>query len=155
MEEDDYHVLVKKAEGGIGKVVGYNKRDGRLYYLMVYAPRKDRILGALITQVAVWRRAGDPYAKNMTARMIYDVLLRKWDGVMSDGVQVYPGEEFWKDTLMEAWSRDYRVGYFNIATKTTFEVKPDESITEFWDRMDDYIARRNQKDNMRFFIIKR
>lgn len=131
----------------------FNKKDNSLDYYVEYAAYQYPVLGRLVTQIALWRNLGvGAIYKNLTAKMFFDVLLARYDGVMSDVEQSYDGKRFWIDRLIEARALGYTVG---LRTPKGDIVCDQNNVRKWAEGLDAWKEDSPEHAEKRFFIVKK
>jgi len=82
-----------------------------------------------ITQVILWREAGNTFAANLkingvklTAFVFFEILLEKADCIVTDGMQTTMGKRFWQDRIGDALAHKLPVYYINQFSKKIIQI---------------------------------
>jgi hypothetical protein len=114
------------------KLVLWDKRRNLItYFVQVevgtdFLPDKE-----LATQVKVWSSITDPLTKGLPEKVFFDLILPRFDALLSDCMQTEAGMNFWKTRLRDADMRGFQVGLLNTEIHAV-EWKPKDASLADW-----------------------
>lgn len=82
---DEYEIIrTGDARAGYFALITSTEQP-EIHYLVRYASKRFGFIDDAVSQIALWRRLGSPYVQGLTRIVFYDVLLKRWRTVLSDG----------------------------------------------------------------------
>lgn len=119
IEEDENKTLFMTGNKINGYVALYLKQFDVLGYLIKYHLKYNILLAATpVTEIVLWRSYSYPHTFGITNHVFFDILLKEWNAIMSDGEQTEDGKKFWQFRLVEASAKNYDIGIMNINDNT-------------------------------------
>jgi len=109
VKTDKYGTLYVKEtlNGGVYLYVSFE--TGIASYYMNYETMDRETLGHCATQVAVWASLARGMI-NITAYTFFDIMLKKFDTMVSDNAQSEDGRRFWIRRMIDALEKNLTVG---------------------------------------------
>lgn len=115
-----------------GWIMMYDKQDQSAVYAIQYQTRHWRLLPTTVTQCVLWRKRGSVLVRDITRRVFFDYLLKKFPAIMSDALQTSDGNGFWIDRMGEAVARGLRVGIVTVPHRQIDWLDPGQENLHSW-----------------------
>lgn len=106
--------------------------DSDLRYYMEYTENRN-LLGRSVTQTAVWvmdERGGLP--PGFVTHVVFDILIPKFQIVLSDRIQTRDGKRLWIGLLGRASRKGFQVGMLNESTAERFLYSKHDGPLQEW-----------------------
>lgn len=126
----NYCVLMDD-RGNNGRIVMKDKRKDSAVYFVEYEVQNN-FLGGPVVQVTVWRNPDSILSQGISTKIFNDVLLVRFNMIMSDAEQTRDAERFWRGRMAEAAARGDRVGLANMARGRVIWYEPMKGDYEDW-----------------------
>lgn len=110
IQETDEFIFFRTGSNVEGTYVLISKVSNLIDYFIKFETNNSIILLTTVTQVALWKRLGGTYIRNITSKVFYDILLKKWKTIVSDSQQTKDGYKFWVQRLRESYEDGYIIG---------------------------------------------
>lgn len=148
---DDFTLWEFKREFAVIK----NSNRYIAYYMKFRFDNVPVINRQCVRQVVVWRSA-EPITQRMGREMFNDILLPRYQTVITDAEQTEDGKRFWKDRIADALAdSSLKVYYLNIYTpKEIVEVKSFDEYTQIVQGKPAY-GDESEYKNRRFIITRK
>lgn len=126
----DYCVLMDD-RGVSGRIVMKDKRKDSAVYFVEYEVQNN-FLGGPVVQVTIWRNPDSILSQGISRKIFNDVLLVRFNMIMSDAEQTRDAERMWRGRMAEAAARGDRVGLANMARGRVIWYEPMDGDYEDW-----------------------
>lgn len=140
--------------GSKGKILGRDEEYRNLFYYVSYERMHKKIIGISVTQTLLWRASGHPQAQNVTSTVVFEHLLKLWPIILSDKEQTPDGEKFWRDLIARADTKGHKYGLVDFSGPKIDEPYLNESVQDFWIRVNEQAYGTERKHEARRFWIK-
>jgi hypothetical protein len=108
--------ILGHTEGEIGLVA---KQDRKLYYYVKYESMSLPMTGRSVTQVKLWRnRWVEEVFAGITRYVFFNVLLPRFQAIMSDTLQPIQGQQFWEPMVAVAKGLGLTIEMADFNTQT-------------------------------------
>lgn len=149
----DYRI-VRTGDGYEGWFLLIDKASLLTDYAVKYETRKWNWLPRTVTQCILWRRPTSLYARGLTARVFFDVLLPRYGMIMSDRQQTDQGHDFWLARMADANARSEVVGMANTNLHSTAWYRGGNAGLEAWIRQQDAFGSKHRFQALRYVIAE-
>ena len=107
----------RTGKGQTGFYIVQDKETNTITYLVRYETKNWKYFGKSVTQVALWRKTGEPTSVGITQEVFFDHLIKDYPTIISDAQQTNDGRDFWKDRMAQAVAKGFRVGLADVQVK--------------------------------------
>lgn len=134
IEDTDEYIFIKNGSKNSGSFSMISKDDGLIKFYLRYKEKDWGLIGKSVTQIALWRFPTFLRNVGLTSKIFFDILLKRWDTIISDDRHTWNGRRFWEGVMGEASEKGYDVGYYNskdiINTLNFYDGNPNH--LSFW-----------------------
>lgn len=109
IEETLLYTIVRTGDFNNGWIFLHNIQDNTVDYAVQCKVRTWSWLPKTVTQTIIWRDDASELAQGIAVKMFFEVLLKKFNSIISDSQQTPDGNRFWRSRLANAVSRGMRV----------------------------------------------
>ena len=133
IEDNSSYAIYQKGDKGNGYIVQIAKRDNLIHYAVKYKYKAgaNRLVGATVTQVAVWKKKNG-LGGGLAARIFFDYFLKNYPAIMSDSEQTPDGQSFWISRMTEAYGKGYKIALMNMSKNLIIWFDPKTTTLDQW-----------------------
>jgi hypothetical protein len=91
-------------------IVAISDEEEIVYLVHLKAEKLLQLHSNSVTQVEVWRRAGNSSVTGLAKFVVFEILLHRYNYIVSDASQSDDGKRFWLDLLGKAVNSGHKVG---------------------------------------------
>jgi len=136
---------------------GIDTQTKRVYYYLLFVEKNFPKLDKTAIDREAWVDKKSLRSDVISAMVVFRVLLKEYDTVMSEGTQTPAGEKLWENLISrhQFSGMTLYIGLYNIKTKNLITPLTNESNTSFWERVSSIAYGADDKfSDLRFVISK-